>query len=979
MSIGFNLGFPSLDDVCSFSSQTSSVYQKQISLGSLTYTNNDSFVKSIKFSSLYGCNSIFLYFKNIRDAENFYQKIKNVPKESVQSRGPLIYQFADFIKISLRSFEKTYSVDLKLVVETINKLIIAEQPSFKTMVPEINGWIEEQDLFVIKPKREPIKGRNSITASSFNREILFDEVIKAHSLFQIPHELNNQVEKVESVAYKSLSDTLSSVTKPHPLDEFLYKLPSLATPFINWIARFKDGDGINEKTFMEGVQAFLEIANLNYSERKEFFGSEYRGLHYSNDFTNLWNSQNPYSPLDADMIANLAPQGTNQMTWEQILENDMKLLVYRGNKPSEALDQLIAGPAVIDCNMFCQLAILFGIRAMVGSTFNEVFGRAPLFITQRLYQEASLKEIEQGNPFFSFFTSKKISDNESFQLIIKHIPNIGKYQLKHAGGAANGQNCVVTPSGHHIFDPTAPKEKKFKLLEEEVFETLREAFNAPLSQNVFNRIALYKKMPEEINLTLGLTYAILSDYPRLLANTTYEKEVFLHKVKQKNTAEIFLDFKKLESWLLNITAKKDLKSSYKPISDSELILNNEFLKQIPIENRERMSFEYFKKETDVQKELYLLATSFCESVFNKKSIWLTISGNAGIGKTAAAVSCAKELISLGKSVLWISESMVNQWTSNSTSISEILGINKRLAELLKNNYDAVILDDDNIAGIAGSSLLEEVYKWYVANPGKAVLITSNVEVNFKNCFGHTLEGYHKPPFLAYDSESFKNQYSLELNGVSQRPAHSYAIHHLSSMDKLFALQKTPEGQNGRSIGVIVSKEAYESSLGKLFNEKEIEVIPAFPYDWYDKMGSEAFEKKLYNWCRTEAYSQLSPLQKKWTHSYEINEVINGCIMGRIECIGVQMNGFKTTHKNVIAIELLEESWIENKTIINQNGFKQLQLIIHHCFDHGRKKIVVINSTSFSDKELIEKMVQQLKDSEKERLTARIKDIFLGWS
>src|SRR3990167_6601987 len=176
--------------------------------------------------------------------------------------------------------------------------------------------------------------------------------------------------------------------------------------------------------FIEGIQKFTRIANLNSTERKEFYGNEFCGVHYNNDLAALWNSQlTTMIPAVSSLLsvekktAVLAETVTSPdvikshqlnflcpFEWDYNLTESRLVLVYKGNSPSVALDNLLQGPTVIDCAIFCQLSIWFGIRYMLGNAvFDEAFGKGPFYLTQVLYNsiEAPSKP-SLGNPLYSF-------------------------------------------------------------------------------------------------------------------------------------------------------------------------------------------------------------------------------------------------------------------------------------------------------------------------------------------------------------------------------------------------------------------------------------------------------------------------------------------------------------------------------------------------------------------------------------------------
>ncbi len=116
-----------------------------------------------------------------------------------------------------------------------------------------------------------------------------------------------------------------------------------------------------------------------------------------------------------------------------------------GKDLSAGLDALLQGPTVIDCGMFCQLSLWFGIRYLIGNAvFNRLFGQAPFYVTQLLYEP--IKDPSKpalGNPLYSFF--EPVSDQADVQkapLGIEYITNHKFYAYKHPGGHYIGENCL---------------------------------------------------------------------------------------------------------------------------------------------------------------------------------------------------------------------------------------------------------------------------------------------------------------------------------------------------------------------------------------------------------------------------------------------------------------------------------------------------------------------------------------------------------
>lgn len=164
---------------------------------------------------------------------------------------------------------------------------------------------------------------------------------------------------------------LLKIAKPNvvPVVEKLIQFhnPSADVAFKNIFNEPRDVNKFNPADFIRGLEAFIGLANLNYDERVTVFGTQFGGLHYANDLAVLWNTEHSNNPITGLDLPFLAPN-----SWECYLEHPRVAYKYSGNQPALALDQFLQGPSVIDCGMFCQLSILFGIRYMLG---DDIFNR----------------------------------------------------------------------------------------------------------------------------------------------------------------------------------------------------------------------------------------------------------------------------------------------------------------------------------------------------------------------------------------------------------------------------------------------------------------------------------------------------------------------------------------------------------------------------------------------------------------------------
>ncbi len=722
--------------------------------------------------------------------------------------------------------------------------------------------------------------------------------------------------------------------------------------------------------FKRGVQEFTRIANLNYQEREPFFGNSFCGVHYNNDLTAHWNTLHPSEKICAYQLNVTAPHD-----WDYKCVDDEHILLYKGNDPAGALDRLLQGPTVIDCGMFCQLSIWFGIRSVLGNeTFNQLFWFTPLYITQYFYDgiDDPLKPY-LGNPLFDFF-EPAVQNSVSQSVSVAHVANHPLYQLKHPGGNSQGQNCVFVDSEYIMYSPLALKNSH--LTKKDVQEYLIGKFNAPQNERDQDKIAAYQKLDQsETHPRLGLNYGGLIDLATKLADITIQESEFNFPVVR----QLSFNFDRFMAWVQS-RLQRDFSpcASYQPLSDSALSVPEYLTTTIPFENRHGMSFSTYRQETMLHRQLYQQSLHFCHSVMSNQSCMMVLTGRAGIGKTAAAVSCAKELASRGKNVVWITEVTVKGWMDQAKSTEELNQSQTDIRKLLEPNPDAVFLDDDNMVGYAGKVLLEEIYTWYICNPGKGLFITSNETISLENCFGLKIdEKYYFVPFVGYLNSATQGiVINANLNGQSQRPTLAVSVADLDDREKMTRLMRVP--QSARSVGVIVTNEAYQVYASEL---GDVEFVPGFKSFSEITMHLQLTEGKELG----PAYDALTDVQKQWTCRFPINKIKQYYDVSRdkvfydhtsefwYSAIGIKR--FERSSRNVIAVELLQKpkNWCGWE--VNDDCVAQLLRVINYAFDRGGKKVIIVNATGFSQQELISQIKMQIDERDKERTIARLDQLF----
>lgn len=720
---------------------------------------------------------------------------------------------------------------------------------------------------------------------------------------------------------QNMSAAESAARAPEPsIMEFFRQLKAkpISSSLNKALSRFNIPRPLTQETFAQGV---LEFIKLTHANRAELYGSSYLGLHYSNDLARIWNEEHPEQKITPSRIVNCAPS-----PWDYVIQDGAFTLVYKGTNPAQALDNLLKGPTNIDCGMFTQLSLWFGIRYLLGNErFNQCFGRAPFFITQAVYSAIPSSDSPYaGTPLFSF-----LSVEEANGVSVVHIANVPDYLLKHPGGSAQGENAIVLNDRHYIFRPSRPSVAR-GLSHQDVSNLLLHDFNLP--PQVFDdaRLSLYAENPETVSPRFHLTFAELIEQAARLRDTTLTEAEF--KAQRRDPElKISFDLNRFAQWLEQMENPAEIViTGYqpRPIETSEL--PEALLQVIPFENRARMSFAQFRQETAQQIELINLSLQFCQQVSNNQSQLTILTGAAGLGKTAAAVCAAKELIAKGRRVEWISEITVKRWANLAKSIVGLSVCGQQIDALLARNPDAVFLDDNNLAGFSGTILLEKLYLWYVNNSGKGLFITSNEPINFETCYGYKLNrSYNFPPFTPYDSSQYLNQHAkTNVAGVSLR-----------------------ERQEGKAIAAIVSEEAFNAAQLDL---SQIEWVPAVLDNVLAPLRCALRDAKP----MTDLYKRLRPIDRAW-----------------IDTSRFTIRIFEKTRQNVIAVEIKDwYSSLDKKYKVDSYCMRQLIAVLNYAHDTGGKQILFINQTHFNCNELLEQMRQSLPEEERERSWDRLKSL-----
>ncbi len=358
-------------------------------------------------------------------------------------------------------------------------------------------------------------------------------------------------ESPSSVESKSPNDSASKEKRIYPAISYLRSLQQTnpSSKLKAFLADFNEPRPIDAKTFAEGVKKFIQLANLNPLDeksehgRKAFYGNSYLGLAYANDLVKLWNrSCADNETIQASRVCNLAP-----FMWDSVCPNGVSTLIYKGRQPAQALDELVKGPTAIDCNVFAQLSLWFGIRYLLGNKqFNQYFGRAPFFVTRVVYQE--IEDSDQpdfGNPLYSFLAAKGQAVMPA--VTVKYVANTPLYSLKKPGGTHSGENCIVIDDQYSIFGPCLPDTQG--LTEAAVLKLLHQAFNEERAQYVVDRLAVYESQREKLDRRFNVTYGDLILAAEALKDKKLTAEEFVAEAEQDPSLELTFDFHKFLTWL----------------------------------------------------------------------------------------------------------------------------------------------------------------------------------------------------------------------------------------------------------------------------------------------------------------------------------------------------------------------------------------------------------------------------------------------
>lgn len=332
----------------------------------------------------------------------------------------------------------------------------------------------------------------------------------------------------------------------------LYAIPT-SHALLDFLGKFAFEKTLTESCFAEGVGLFMEAANMPYEQRTAFFGSPLLGLHYTRDLSDQWDTVYPIDDLVEDTGIHHFFQIGPDCWRSSLIRQDQKFFVYCGTRAAEALDSLFQGPTTIDCGMFTQLAILFGMRYVLGNEkFNRLYENKALIFGQ--FPSEKLIHASGGdnvclfldNPLHAFFIEGAAAIPSDAKIHLTQVDNHPDYYEKHPAGTAITENCVVIGGKYCVFNPRACQTC---LTESALYDSLAEAFNADRDRHdatIHVRLLFAEKNPEQKKLLIeqyeaGETRKIThNDIPRSRSyDLSFDFQRFCQQVATPCQAKLF--------------------------------------------------------------------------------------------------------------------------------------------------------------------------------------------------------------------------------------------------------------------------------------------------------------------------------------------------------------------------------------------------------------------------------------------------------
>ncbi len=345
-----------------------------------------------------------------------------------------------------------------------------------------------------------------------------------------------------------------------------------------------------------------------------------------------------------------------------------------------------------------------------------------------------------------------------------------------------------------------------------------------------------------------------------------------------------------------------------------------------------------------------------------------MDGRAGIGKTAAAVCCYKELLMHGKKCLWFSEVTLTAWADAAEDQTQYLERIKEIARILQaENPDVIFLDDNNLVHYSGDALLEAVYAWCVTQQNKALFITANRMIDFARCFSGENKVFMPHP--GYGSLGYFNTIVLKkLQGPVYRRTADIDWSVVSDSARLDLLMRSA---SACSLATIVREGPFQTFFLQA-NKAEIEYMPLILDQELVPIRCALTEEPN---IIPKEYFNLSEEKKRWVHLDDVaKELLYSYLIGEdgknrqfISNRNCYVKFFANTDKRIIAIEISKPDGY------NCHCFQNLLAVINYAHDQGGKRVIIVikQETRMSDAEFITAIKDEMPEAERERTSTRL--------